>query len=141
MTELLVQKKSGVHYICKHNLSRGKYYLLSTYISTCFFPDYLTAMISKTLSSWKIWNLMKAFFDPKKISMKRLDSLACTVANFNRLLDNGDVVPQKCLYKLYITLIKFGPEMADTAQSLFLPLPFTYWLCKVVEADPKKFLK
>ena len=69
---------------------------------------------------------MKAFFDPKKISMKRLDSLACTVANFNRFLDNGDVVPQKFLHKLYITFIIFGQEMADTAQSLFLPLPFIY---------------
>ena len=82
MTELLVQKKSGVHYICKHNLSRGKYYLLSIYLLV--FPDYLTAII----------------FDFKKINMKRLDWLACTVGNFNRFLDNGDVVPQKILYKL-----------------------------------------
>ena len=83
----------------------------------------------------------ESFFDLKKINMKRLDWLACTVGNLNRFLDNGDVVPQKFLYKLYITFVKFGPEMADTAQSLFLPLPFMYLLCKVVEADPRKFLK
>ena len=110
----------------------------------------------------------------------------CTVGNFHRFSDIGDIVPQKwvkwthrwikCaenwfqiflasgLYdhvafglETFVTLMKIGMLSRrekiflhakiqqirsrngwDTAQLMFLPWPFIYWLCKAVEADPRK---
>ena len=110
----------------------------------------------------------------------------CTVGNFHRFSDIGDIVPQKwvkwthrwikCaenwfqiflasgLYdhvafglETFVTLMKIGMLSRrekiflhakiqqirsrngwDTAQLMFLPWPFIYWLCKAVEANPRK---
>ena len=113
-------------------------------------------------------------------------SSRCTVGNFHRFSDIGDIVPQKwvkwthrwikCaenwfqiflasgLYdhvafglENFVTLMKIGMLSRrekiflhakiqqirsrngwDTAQLMFLPWPFIYWLCKAVEANPRK---
>ena len=120
------------------------------------------------------------------LALWHCDVSKCTVGNFHRFSDIGDIVPQKwvkwthrwikCaenwfqiflasgLYdhvafglENFVTLMKIGMLSRrekiflhakiqqirsrngwDTAQLMFLPWPFIYWLCKAVEANPRK---